>query len=238
MDIKLHANATTTPRTRAYIQQSTASTAELARELGISETAVRRWRSRTQTSDRSHTRHDLGQSTSLEEEALICCLRRDARLSIDDTVEVMHRCVNPKLSRSAIYRCLVRHGLSRLPDETEAPAKPARFEPEPFGYVHVDLKHLTRLEGQRAYVFVAIERTTRFVHAEVLRDRNQVTVAAAFERFLKAFGHPVHTVLTDNVLPEERALIRGQKVCVSQHVATSMDVNHRGLPPRRKGSLP
>lgn len=198
MDIKLHANATTTPRTRAYIQQSTASTAELAQELGISETTVRRWRSRTQTSDRSHARHALGQSTSLEEEALICCLRRDARLSIDDTVEVMHRCVNPKLSRSAIYRCLVRHGLSRLPDEAEAPAKSARFEPAPFGYVHVDLKHLTRLEGQRAYVFVAIERTTRFVHAEVLHSRDQFTVAAAFERFLKAFGHPVHTVLTDN----------------------------------------
>lgn len=198
MDIKLHANATTTPKIRAYIQSSSLSVAELSRELGISETCVRRWRSRTQTSDRSHTRHDLGQSTSPEEEALICALRRDVRLSIDDTVEVMHRCVNAHLSRSAIYRCMVRHGLSRLPDEAETPARSARFEPAPFGYVHVDLKHLTRLEGQRAYVFVAIERTTRFVHAEVLTDRNQATVAAAFERFLKAFGHPVHTVMTDN----------------------------------------
>jgi transposase-like protein len=128
MDIKLHANATTTPKMRAYIQSSTLSVAELSRELGISETCVRRWRSRTQTSDRSHTRHDLGQSTSPEEEALICALRRDVRLSIDDTVEVMHRCVNARLSRSAIYRCMVRHGLSRLPDEAETPARPARFE--------------------------------------------------------------------------------------------------------------
>ena len=35
MDLKLHANATTTPRTRAYIQQSPATNAALARELGV-----------------------------------------------------------------------------------------------------------------------------------------------------------------------------------------------------------
>ena len=38
MQLKLHANATTTPKTRAYIQASTASVAELALELGHSET--------------------------------------------------------------------------------------------------------------------------------------------------------------------------------------------------------
>jgi hypothetical protein len=35
MHLRLHANATTTPRTRAYIQKSTASNAALAHELGI-----------------------------------------------------------------------------------------------------------------------------------------------------------------------------------------------------------
>jgi transposase InsO family protein len=47
-------------------------------------------------------------------------------------------------------------------------------------------------------VFVVIERATRFVHVELLEDRRADTVAAAFDRFLHAFGHPVHTVLTDN----------------------------------------
>jgi transposase-like protein len=49
MKMDLHANATTTPKTRAYIQASTASVAELAREFGISQTAVRRWRGRAST---------------------------------------------------------------------------------------------------------------------------------------------------------------------------------------------
>ena len=33
MDLKLHANATTTPRTRAYIQKSSATNSAPAREL-------------------------------------------------------------------------------------------------------------------------------------------------------------------------------------------------------------
>jgi AraC-like DNA-binding protein len=46
MELTLHANATTTPKTRAYIQRSRASVATLAAELGVSETTIRRWRGR------------------------------------------------------------------------------------------------------------------------------------------------------------------------------------------------
>lgn len=197
MRVELHANATTTPRTRAYIQQSRASVAQLAAELGVSERTVRRWRGRDQVHDRSHRRHRLGQSTTLEEEALICGLRTDVGLGLDDLVEVMQRCVNPKLSRSAIYRCLRRHGMSGAAVPTAAPP-PGRFAVETFGFVHIDLKHLTSLRGAKSYVFVAIERTTRFVHVEIVISRDSQTIAGCLERFLTAFGHPVHTILTDN----------------------------------------
>ena len=59
MEIKLHANATTTPRTRKYLQESTNSDRELAQELGISITTVRRWRNRRQISDNHTTRHRI-----------------------------------------------------------------------------------------------------------------------------------------------------------------------------------
>jgi hypothetical protein len=42
MELSLHANATTTPKVRAYIQRSTKLGAELATELGVSETTMRR----------------------------------------------------------------------------------------------------------------------------------------------------------------------------------------------------
>jgi transposase-like protein len=198
MRLQLHANATTTPRTRAYIQASPASVADLARELGVSETTIRRWRPRQSGEDRSHVRRDLGQSTTPEQEAIIAVLRRDARLSLDDVTEVMQRCLSPTLSRSAIWRCLRRLGLGgRLPTEvTTDPAQ--RFEPVPFGYVHVDLKYLGKLGSVPEFAFVAIERVTRFAHVEILPDRTARTVAAAMQRFLAAFGYPVHTALTDN----------------------------------------
>ena len=200
MQIKLHANATTTPKVRAMIQKSPRSVAELARELGISETTVRRWKSRTRVEDGSHRRHNLGQSTTTDEEALILELRRDIGLSLDDIVEVMKRCVNPRLSRSAIHRCLQRLGVAKRPQESgdATPSHGSFPDDVPCGFIHIDLKHLTRLQGQIAYVFVAIDRATRFVHIEIIENRDAITIAACLERFLAAFPHPVHTILTDN----------------------------------------
>lgn len=199
MDVKLHANATTTPKTRAYIQQSDLPVAVLARELGVNETTIRRWRGRQSVTDRSHKAHNLAISLSPIEEQLVSELRLLARLGLDDIVEVMQRCVRADLSRSAIYRCLRRHGISgSLPATAEPRPRPGVFEPTPFGFVHIDLKHLPRLDGQPAYVFVAIERSTRFVHIEIVNRRDGVTIAGCLERFLAAFGHKVHTILTDN----------------------------------------
>lgn len=197
MHVNLHANATTTPKIRAYIQHSSASVDELADELGVSHVTVRRWKARHQVHDRSHCRHRLGQSTSLEEETLICELRQTVGLSLDDLVEVMQRCVNPSLSRSAIYRCLKRYGVSgRI--KVKTPEVVGQFDEQPFGFVHIDLKHLTRLRAQPAYVFVAIERSTRFVYAQVVMRRNGATIAECLKNFLAEFQYPVHTILTDN----------------------------------------
>ena len=196
MLMTLHKNAATTPRTRAYIQASRASVAALARELGISETTVRRWKGRTATVDRPATPHRILTRFTPDEEEIAVELRTRLALSLDDVLEVMRRCLRSDISRSALHRCLARRGVAARPKAT--PPATAPFEPQPFGFVHVDLKHLTVLEGRRAFVFAAIERTTRFVHVEVIADRRAATVAACLERFLDAFGHPVHTILTDN----------------------------------------
>ena len=196
MDLKLHANATTTPRVRAYIQSSTASVAALAAELGVSETTIRRWRGRASVADRSHTPHRLAISLSPLEEQLVVELRQSLWLPLDDIVEVMHRCLNPDLSRSAIHRCLKRHGVSHRPLVDKPVPQP--FEATGVGFVHIDLKHLTRLEGRPSYVFVAIDRATRFAYIEIIASRDAATVAQCLDRFLAAFPHKVHTLLTDN----------------------------------------
>lgn len=196
MELKLHANATTTPKTRAYIQASAASVTELAEELGLSETTVRRWKKRSAVNDRSHTPKRLAISLSETEERLAVELRTTVGLSLDDILEVMHRCVNPNLSRSAIHRCLKRHDVSAKP-KAERPAH-AAFEDAPIGFIHIDLKHLPKLDGTKSYVFVAIDRATRFVFAEIVQDRSGATIAACLERFIDAFPATVHTIVTDN----------------------------------------
>lgn len=196
MLVKLHANAALTPAKRAYVRTSPASVTHLARELGVSQTTVRRWKGRDAITDRSSRPHRLLTRFTLEEEVIVRELRTRLSLSLDDILEVMRRCVRPDISRSALHRCLRRLDLSAPEPRAKPEVHP--FQPEPFGFVHVDLKHLTRLEGRPAYVFVAIERTTRFAHVEMIGQRNAVTVAGCLERFVEAFGHPVHTILTDN----------------------------------------
>ena len=103
----------------------------------------------------------LHASTSPEQEALIAELRTQLRLSLDDVTEVMNRC-------SAFHR-------------TVAPASPdappvGRFAATPCGYIHLDLKVLSKLQKQPSYVFVAIDRATRYVWVKVLARRTAATV--------------------------------------------------------------
>jgi transposase InsO family protein len=197
MDLKLHANATTTPRTRAYIQQSSAPTGALARELGIHSRTVARWKARTELLDRSTRPHRLATMMTDWEEALIVELRRSLALPLDDITEAMRRCVNPALSRSAIHRCLQRHGISARLAPAKAPA--AAFHTDaPAGFIHIDVKYLPPLNRRRSYAYVAIDRATRFVYLEMLPDRRGQTAAGFLNRFRASFPLHIHTVLTDN----------------------------------------
>ncbi len=65
MELNLHANATTTPKVRAFSQRSKSPVAELAAQLGVSETAIRRWRGRTTVGDRSHRPKSLATTCRL-----------------------------------------------------------------------------------------------------------------------------------------------------------------------------
>ena len=61
MNVRIHTNATTTPRIRREIQQAPdhVTDKELAEKYGISIAIVQRWRNRDSVEDRSHTPHKL-----------------------------------------------------------------------------------------------------------------------------------------------------------------------------------
>lgn len=198
MEIKLHANARLTPKSRRYIQESNKSVRELSRELNVNETTIRRWKSRNEVTDRSHRPHNLCTNMKLEEEEVIIELRQRLRLSLNDITEVIKRCVG-NYSRSAIYRCLKRRNAMLLPKlEGENKNSVGKFEDTEFGYVHIDLKYIGSFHKVPGIVFVAIERSTRFVYVELIRSKDSKTITECLGRFIDQFPGKVHTILTDN----------------------------------------
>lgn len=106
MEIKLHANATTTPRTRKYLQESTKSDRELAQELGISITTVRRWRNRSQISDNHTTPHLIHKVLRHEQAQLINALRDVLRAPLDELLFMVNQGLGIAISRATLNRYL------------------------------------------------------------------------------------------------------------------------------------
>lgn len=64
---------------------------------------------------------------STEEEALIVAFRKHTLLPLDDCLYVLQETI-PRLTRSALHRCLQRHGISRLPEVRDKPSQKSRFK--------------------------------------------------------------------------------------------------------------
>jgi hypothetical protein len=75
--------------------------------------------------------------------------------------------------------------------------KRSRFKAYPIGFFHLDIAEVHTEEG-RIYLFVAVDRTSKFAFAQ-LHDRATRRIAADFLRALvAAVPYRIHTVLTDN----------------------------------------
>lgn len=204
MNLRLHANATTTPKVRRYIQHATKPVAALARELGVSEDTVRRWKGREDVGDASHTPHHLSTTLTPAQEMVVLELRQTLLLGLDELLVVTREFLNPGASRSGLDRCLRRHGLSNLralraqEADAEGPLKP--FKAYAPGFVHIDIKYLPQMpdEERRRYLFVAIDRASRWVYVE-LRTTKSAAAAAAFLKAVQAKApFRIERLLTDN----------------------------------------
>ncbi len=199
MEVRLHKLARTTPAIRKEIKESNLSYSKLSKKYNISVKTVQKWKKRDSVKDRSHKRHNTLSTVNALEEQIIIELRTMLDLSIDDITEVMNRCINPTLSRSAIYRCMKRCGVGARPQLAGVTTPQQRFESvETPGYIHMDVKYLTKLGGKRSYLYVAIDRLTRYVYSEVLYDLEPTTAAAFVKRFADFFPHKIKKIITDN----------------------------------------
>jgi len=192
-----HGSATTTHAVRAAIQRSQASLVQLSREHGVNPKTVAKWRKRATVEDLK-TGPTEPRSTVLTEaeEAMIVALRRHTLLPLDDCLYALQSSI-PHLTRSALHRCLQRHGISRLPEVEGDKPKRQKFKRYPIGFFHIDIAEVQTAEG-KLYLFVGIDRTAKFAVAQLVATADRKTAWEFLQHMLEVVPYQVHTVLTDN----------------------------------------
>jgi transposase InsO family protein len=193
----LHGSATTTEAVRRAMQLRQESVRALARRFGVSPTTVQKWRKRSTTADAKMGPKEARSTVlTLDEEAIVVAFRRHTLLPLDDCLHGLQPTI-PHLTRSALHRCLQRHGISRLPEiEGDKPRK-KRFAAYPIGYFHPDIAEVRTAEG-KLHLFVAVDRTSKLAFAKLEGKANAYTASDFLRALIEAVPYRVHTVLTDN----------------------------------------
>lgn len=192
----LHSNAKTTPKIRQEIAESGLSIAKLAKKYNLNPKTVVKWKNRSDFVDKKAGPAKPKSSLSEREQAIICEFRRVTKLPLDDVFIALKDKI-PALSRSNLYRCLKRHDLGRLEVEKTAKKERKNFKNYEVGYLHIDICTLHTKAG-KAYLFLAIERSSRYVYAEIYDDMTMKTSCLFLQNIIADFPCKIHTILTDN----------------------------------------
>ena len=87
----------------------------------------------------------------------------------------------------------------RHPKGGEANPGKQKFKPYPIGFLHIDIAEVRTEEG-KLYLYVAVDRTSKFVFAELHDKADRPTAVAVPEALPRAVPYRLHTILTDNGL--------------------------------------
>ena len=231
----LHGNAKTTPRIRKEIQESEESIAALAKKYNINFKTVLYWKHADSVEDKKSgpkTRPSV--STELEQQA-ICTVRRHLRLSLDELYIIFKPNI-PKLSRSNLHRCLQYYGLSRLPkDESDGQKGKKKFKQYPVGFVHIDITEV-RCETGKLYLFVAIDRKTKYVYAELHQRMTQKAAVSFLRNLQQDCVFKITHILTDNGVQFTYNLLNKAQRPDKEHpfdeLCRHLGIEHRTTKPR------
>jgi hypothetical protein len=193
----LHGSATTTAAVRLAIQNSQESLNKLAARYDINPKTVAKWKKRTHVDDaRMGPKQPRSTVLTPEQEAACVAFRRHTLLPLDDCLYALQSSI-PNLTRSSLHRCFQRHDISRLP-EVEGDKQPKKkFKKYPIGYFHIDIAEVRTEEG-KLYLFVGIDRTSKFAYAELHEKYGKMEAAQFLRNLIAAVPYRIHTVLTDN----------------------------------------
>jgi len=123
---------------------------------------------------------------------MVVAFRRHTLLPLDDCLYALQPSI-PHLTRSALHRCLQRHGISRLPDIEGDKPKRQRFKRYPIGFFHIDIAEVQTAEG-KLYLFVGIDRTSKFAVTQLV-DKTDRRTAWKFLEHLRQMIEREHAGL-------------------------------------------
>jgi hypothetical protein len=157
---------------------------------------------------------------TLKEEAIILAYRWRTRLSLDDSL-VRLKSLIPQLSRSALYRCLKRHGLSKIgPTAKCSPLTSAALKgPYCFEITAINIGAPNDAFAEASPVFLAVEEITKLVYAEVRIAATPTNAAAFLAGLVDASPQKINKVTTDITLTftDSKASSGGNLAVVSPH---------------------
>jgi transposase InsO family protein len=240
MLIHLHKQATTTPKVRAAIQSSDDAGTVLADRFGVTPQTIYKWRNRDSVEDRSHTPHRLQTTLTPAQEAVAVALRKTLLVSLDDLLAVAREVLTLNVSRSGLDRCLRRHGVGTLRDLQAKDTRPKHsafkaFEP---GYIHIDVKYLPQMRDERRrYLFVAIDRATRWVFIRVFPAKTAANARRFLHDLERACPLRIRTILTDNGREfTDRLFGLRKRAATGAHefdtFCKALEIEHRLTPPK------
>jgi hypothetical protein len=179
----------------------------LAKRHGVNRKTIAKWKAReTIYDERMGPKNPRAALLAREDEAIILAYRWRTRLALDDAYLRLKRLM-PNLSRSTLYRCLKRRGLSRIgptaicPPLTKVALKgPYRFEISANQVAWRDPGDVIFLGFE---VFLAVEEVTKDVYAQVavVTPENAaaflVNLVAQFPEKIIAVASDIQPAFTD-----------------------------------------
>lgn len=203
MALKYHPNARTTIQIRKEIVRSKLGTSAAAEKFNVNVNTIRKWRKRgfDDLGDRSHATKVTSYTLTEFEQNLIAAVKKFTLFSIDDLLQILKPFIK-KLNRDNLYTTLKQRGLNRnelfLPKEESQKKIVKKFKDYEPGYIHVDVKYLPKINGEKKYLFVAIDRKTRLVLIKIYKDKSARSASEFVDNIKDFYPFKVNKILTDN----------------------------------------
>ncbi|SFN41597.1 hypothetical protein SAMN05216516_10743 [Izhakiella capsodis] len=198
MEIKLHANATTTPRIRKYIQQSDKSDRQLAKELSISVATVRRWRYRENVADRNTAPLASRKVLNPQQSALINWLRQTLSIPLDELLLMVNLGMGLSVSRAGLDRYLTRV-IDKCPGKTLRGKKASKAGLRPTHLrLHYQRINLLPDDGGEWHLLWALEPVSGWVMAQAFAGVSAHLVVSWLSQLLDDAPCDIQSIETEN----------------------------------------